>query len=902
MPAAPEWFILLPALAFLAWRWPALGLRRPLRLAAAVVAVVLLMDPRWPTRHGGLDLWVLLDRSESTEDLVDRGLPEWRGLLAKHRTGRRDQLHFLDYAAEVVPAGDDGATSLYASRRAATRTAQAISHVLARQDEDRPARVLVFTDGFSTEPLREAAAKLVAQGIPLDFRLVQNPPDGDTRLTRFEAPSRVQPGEAFLLRIAVTGDGNRDVPVKLRRDGQPAGEAKVSLHQGRGSVDLVDRLQAGGAHRYEAEIVAPNDTHPGNNTASAWVEVHGGPRVLLLTSYPDDPLVDVFRGQGLEVDKVTETRGLDPGRLTGARAVVINNVPAFEIPLPFLRALDFHVREQGAGLLMAGGKHSFGAGGYFQSPLDPLLPVSMELKSEHRKLAVAMAIVMDRSGSMAAGVAGPGGVALTKMDLADAGAATAIELLGSSDSVAVFAVDSEAHVVVPMGEIGGNRAAMINKVRTVKSMGGGIYVYNGLAAAWDVLKESTAGTRHVILFSDAADSEEPGAYKTLIKEMKQGGATISVIGLGTDKDVDAKLLMDIARLGGGRIQFTDQAAQVPQLFAMETVTVARSAFLTDPVATTATGNWAEVSNQSLDWLASVDGYNLSYARPDAAVALASKDEYAAPLVATMRKGLGRSAAVSFPLGGEYSAAVRAWPRYGDFLKTIARWLVGPDLPAGLGLSHRLEGSRLTVNLNYANDAWAGRLAKDPPKLKFAIDDGRISVRDVPWQRMAPGHFTAAIDLEETQSVRGVVQAGDHTAVFGPVAIGVSTEWSLDPDRLDELRAVATMTGGRELADLSQAWLRPPVTLKADLRLPLAILLLALILLDAFQTRWQWSWKSRTTGADTTAPAAAIKPRKDARKPKDVPMTKAAPPAATATPGDAAARRRIRFAKAKNGRG
>ena len=71
---------------------------------------------------------------------------------------------------------------------------------------------------------------------------------------------------------------------------------------------------------------------------------------------------------------------------------------------------------------MAGGKQSFGSGGYFDSAIDPLLPVSMELKTEHRKLAVAMAIVMDRSGSMGASV-GVGGKQVTKMQLANTGAA-----------------------------------------------------------------------------------------------------------------------------------------------------------------------------------------------------------------------------------------------------------------------------------------------------------------------------------------------------------------------------------------------------------------------------------------------------------------------------------------------
>ncbi len=84
---------------------------------------------------------------------------------------------------------------------------------------------------------------------------------------------------------------------------------------------------------------------------------------------------------------------------------------------------------------MIGGKTSFAAGGWFGSPVEPLLPVSMELKQEHRKLAVAMAIVMDRSGSMAMTVPG---TTLQKMDLANEGAARGIELLGDNDLVTLI--------------------------------------------------------------------------------------------------------------------------------------------------------------------------------------------------------------------------------------------------------------------------------------------------------------------------------------------------------------------------------------------------------------------------------------------------------------------------------
>ncbi len=79
----------------------------------------------------------------------------------------------------------------------------------------------------------------------------------------------------------------------------------------------------------------------------------------------------------------------------------------------------------------------------------------MELKSEHRKLGVAMAIVMDRSGSMA--VTTPSGH--TKMQLANEGAARSVELLGSMDAVTVFAVDSQAHQVAPLLNVGSSRGS-----------------------------------------------------------------------------------------------------------------------------------------------------------------------------------------------------------------------------------------------------------------------------------------------------------------------------------------------------------------------------------------------------------------------------------------------------------
>ncbi|NNC90323.1 MAG: VWA domain-containing protein [Akkermansiaceae bacterium] len=856
---SPEWFFLLAVLVFAGWFWPRLQLWRPLRAILLLLVTLLLADPQLTRNDSALDLWVLLDRSESTEDLVDKGLPEWKELLRRAKPSRRDELRFVDYASEVLEQGE-GEAAIYTGSRKLTRTNLAVQNVLALADAGRPARVLVFSDGFSTEPLVEAAAKLKARGIPLDYRLVREDTTDDFSVARLELPTRSQMGEPFVLGIAVRGFTDTILPLRVYRDGQLLTETEVTIEDGVGKVEFTDRLAGTGAYRYEAEIVPETDAHPGNNRAERWIEITGGPRILLVSKYTDDPVAAVLTNQGFTVETAANPLTLRVGQLNGARAVILNNVPAYEIPIDFLDALDFFVREQGGGLLMAGGKQSFAAGGYFQSPVDALLPVSMELKSEHRKLAVALAIVMDRSGSMSMSVAAGGGKQVSKMDLANAGAAKAIDLLGGMDKVCVYAVDSEPHTILKLTTIGNRKKTLMQKVRRVQSRGGGIYVYRGLKAAWEELKKADIGTRHIILFSDAADSEQPGDYINLLDDVTKNGGSVSVIGLGTRADPDAQLLEDIAKRGNGRIFFTSRPLEIPKLFAQETVTVARSAFIEEPVEAQPTGQWSEISPKPFEWLSSVDGYNLSYVREDATPSLVSKDEYLAPLVAHARRGIGRSMAVSFPLGGEHSEMIRGWPAYGDFVQTLGRWLMGFDLPPGLGLRHRLEGTRLTVDLLYDTEEWSQRFASEAPRVKLVEGETGGTPYEVAWKRIAPGHFSMARELDEGVVIRGAVQAGPHAIPFGPLVVGSSAEWSFDPDRLKELREVSRLSGGRELLDLSTAWLRPPATHSTDLRLPLLIAALAIMLFEALITRMGWK-------LPVLVPAGARQRRKPAKSRK-----------------------------------
>lgn len=863
-----QFLVLIPVLILIGWFFRSLKLWWPVRAGLLLLLVLVLCDPKIRLKSGGIDLWVLLDQSASARDMVETGSQEWRTLLERSRPSENHRLHFLDYADEAIPLGD-AETAVYPGNRNLTRTDLALRDALARMEPKRHNRILLFTDGYSTAPLTGIAEKLVTVGVPLDYRLLRAPETSDFQVTAVEAPDRIQLGEPFVLEVSVAGTQDGKVPLTLFRNEQKLFTREIEVLDGRGNFRFSDRITDPGGHRYEAFVEAKDDSYEGNDRFAKWVEVVAGPRVVLLTHYQDDPLAGILEAQGFDVVVVEETARVSPGILAGAKALFLNNVPAYELPNDFLGAIDFFVTEQGGGLLMAGGERSFGSGGYYESAIDPLLPVSMELKSEHRKLAVAMAIVMDRSGSMSMTV--PSGH--SKMQLANEGAARAIELLGEGDAVTVWAVDSSAHEICKLLNVGKSRGELLNRTRSIKSMGGGIFVYTGMKEAWNVLKTAEHGQRHMILFTDAADSEEPGDYQNLLAEMEKEGATVSVIGLGTRSDPDAGFIEDIAKRGNGRIFFTDVPGSLPNIFAQETVTVARSSFIEESTGTQSTGRWYELARKDTDWLPTVDGYNLSYLRDGDEAALVTNDSYTAPLVAFGRRGVGKTAAVSFPLGGEFSQLVREWSEVGDFLQTLTRWLMGEEVPSGVGIRYDLTGTRLSIDLLYDSAEWAEKFSTSPPRLVLQEGFDHGSQLPLAWERLAPGHYSVRTDLTEGEPVRGAVRLGESAIAFGPIAVGSASEWAFDPERVDELRETARTSGGEELVDLTDAWRKPPAPEFEPIRNWLLALAMLAFLFEAFITRTGWKLPAVTFESERKTVEAKPSIHKQPEKEKPPPEKK-----------------------------
>lgn len=802
----PEWFLLLVPAAAVWWRT-----RDPERPTRAVRAIALLLlvaalaAPAVRTAAPGRDLVIVADRSRSMPAGAAASIVETVALAeAERRAGDRVAIVAFGErpAIERLPSETNRFSGFDRTIAAdGSDLGAALDAAFGLVPDGREAAILVLSDGEENgrDPLTPAR-RAFARGIRIDAKPYVRPATRDLSVERIDLPERVTEGEPFQFSVWVRADERTAATFSLERaDGRPPlSTGERVFEPGLNRLLFRDVLAGGGVAEYAARVAAAGgggpDRVPENDSARGAVSVAGARSILVVNDDgAEGTLGRALAGAGIRVVTASpESARLDPVALTAHRAIVLENVAASRLGKGGLEAIRDFVLERGGGLLMTGGQASFGVGGYHRSRIDDLLPVSMEMRQEHRKQAVAIAVALDRSGSMAVEAA-PG---LAKMDLANLGTAAAIELLSPVDQVGVIAVDSAAHVVQELTRVS-DPAALASRVRTIEAGGGGIFCHTALLAAGRMLESAEPLNRHVILFADAADAEEQEGCPELIERLRRTGVTISVIALGTEADSDADFLKRVADEGGGTAYFTTLPDDLPRLFAQDTLTAARATFVEERTGIRAAGGLRAMGEWSARAeLPSIAGFNRTYLRPDATLGLLATGEDPAPLFAFAHRGLGRTAAYAGQIGGTFGADVAAWPDFAPFFVTVARFLQGLEEPESVFVSARREGASALVTVEIDRDA------SDPPdgrKLAARVlaPDGRTA--DVVLEPAGEDRFEGRFPLTTDGITLGTVALGDgRFAAIPPVSLPYSPEFerSPDPERgARTLRRLAKETGG-----------------------------------------------------------------------------------------------------------
>jgi uncharacterized membrane protein len=448
--------------------------------------------------------------------------------------------------------------------------------------------------------------------------------------------------------------------------------------------------------------------------------------VLLLSSQPESQrfVARALRAQGFAVvESAPEAASLGLAEMASYDLVILDNVPAFQLTHAKMETIEKYVRDLGGGLLVIGGSQSYGAGGYFRTPLERILPVEMRPPARLDLPHVALLFVLDKSGSMGAGAEGS-----TKLDLAKAAAIAAADIMNPSDQIGILAFDAAWDWALPFRPVG--KGEWINDKLAALQSDGGTDLYKALAEARRAIVGKDAAIKHTIVLSDGLTDKAD--FQSLVQQMARAGVTVSTVSVGHDADV--KLMAEIAREGKGRGYVALDPQTIPQIFTTETLLISRDLLIEKTIAPRVVAPVGPLRGIAQGSLPALRGYVLTYPKPRAELLMTAGED---PLLVGWRHGLGRVTAFTSDLSGRWGKDWVAWPGLPQWAGQLARDTMRKIVDTRMRTEFHGDGEAVRVVADFIgkDGAFMNHL-----KLRGNITAPNRSTQQSSFEQSAPGRY------------------------------------------------------------------------------------------------------------------------------------------------------------------
>ncbi|HEU5323215.1 MAG TPA: VWA domain-containing protein, partial [Methylomirabilota bacterium] len=774
-------------------RW-ALALRGTLLV---LLALTLLRPslPRWVDR---LNVVFLLDHSDSVSLAARERAYRFVAEAGKHLKGG-DRQELIVFGEEAVVDQPLASRPVLERPRTdvggrATNMFQAIQLALATLPPGQANRIVMLTDGrqnaghalAGAQAAKNAGADLYYVAAPVTF-------NQEVVAESLVLPQEVKFGEPFQAKVVAWSHKEATGRLSLFRNGEFLGSQAVKLQQGKNVFSYRQSLDASGIHVYQAALEVEGDTIEDNNRAVGTVVVRGRPQVLLADKDRGQAqsLATALRSQNIEVT-VVEPPAIpkDVASLQKYDGLILSNVSSLKLTRAQMGMIRDYVRDHGGGLMMLGGEESFGLGGYYRTPIEEALPVTMEVKQKVEIPSLAVVLSVDRSGSMAMST----DEKVTKLDLAKEAAHLVVDLLDERNEVGVMSWDTEFIWDSPVRSAR-DKGAIHHAIATIKA-GGGTDGYPALKESYAVLFERPALLKHVIFLSDGQMTR--GDFQGLLRRMAKDKITVSSVAIG--KDADVQLMVDIAKWGKGRFYYTEDSQTIPRIFTLETQLASKASLVEQPFKPQLTSPGHEAM-QEIDWKAvpPLGGYVATTVKSTAELVLMSHQED--PVLATWRYGLGRSVAFTSDAKAKWGVLWLRWRDFSRFWAQLTRW----TLRSGT----RSDTTAVVQRLDSTGEVLVDAVDAKGEFINFL--DSQVGV-------VAPNRERTVIDLEQVGPgrYRGRFSAGQegvylvgmaqrkNDRVLGSQLAGLVVPYAQELRDLgvDEtlLRELAELTGGSALSE------------------------------------------------------------------------------------------------------
>ncbi len=796
------------------WLGSRSGWARPPRgLAAAAAGLFALVPAGIETpAPGGPTRIVVVDRSGSVGKTADAPLQAWLaalggngarvGVVSFGESAAIERLPAPGSLADVPPAPVGGEGSDLAAG-------------LVRARELLPpegGEVILLSDGRATRGDGLSASRAIrAGGGRITVVPVGRPGEPDAAAVSLEVPAGAPPGATVEIRGVVRLDSAGHAAIAFGPDPGPRseeiqgdpGELRTLVRQERipgGSAPgaaVRFALAADGKAPTKVGFPGQTDAVPENSHLQASTLTSGPRAVLILSRTGQASFAPALQETG-DLLVLQESLSERRGELAGYACVVIEGPNPEGSGTGLLETLARYV-QSGGGLLLAGGPESFGLGGWAGTPLERVSPVWMDPRKDR---ALALALAVDCSGSMAELV--PGGGGETKMDAAREAVRGLVAALRPGDTLLLvpFRSEAEAPREVPGGDPGSPAAST---ALAALAAGGSTRIRPGIEVAIAWLQERPEPARHLVVLSDGRDEAlAPSGKDREPVATSLAAAATREIGLTALEAGESSVLQELFRAAGGRglplASFRDLSDALRRELFLARGDLEWRGPARPGEAKAAAEVLGEPARGALANPPLVERALRTAPKEGAQVLLGFReaDGSMVPLMVLRRAGLGSCAAFT-------SSPAEGWaPEWGRTSEgaTLLRRLLEAVMSSGAGelVDARVRESDEGVVLSAR---WKG---PDP------ADGRRLSVRDgdAAPVRMRPvdtGRYEATLPRSREARVAAVVEGdGPEARAIARVPLpgGYSPEWRrLGVDR-DALRALAE-AGGGDIADEPALW-------------------------------------------------------------------------------------------------
>lgn len=646
-------------------------------------------------------------------------------------------------------------------------------------------RLVVFSDG--NENIGDALASVraaVSLGVTVDVVPMGVRRANDVALQKLGMPQSLKKGAVFESKIFVQADRPTPATIRLYRNDEYLGDQEVMLEEGKNLLTFPQKLEEPGFYNYDVRVEAGGDVIPQNNRATGFTFVRGDPRVLVVSADPDQDatLVGALQDARLEVRIVAAT-GFPASlpELQSYDSVFLSNLSSGDLGLANQRLLESAVRDFGVGLVCIGGDNAFTAGGYRGTPMETLLPVSMELDS--KKVLPSGAVVLVMHGMEFA----------NGNQVARDCALGVLDALGPQDELGVILWDGTEHWLFPLQKVGDKKAAG----RAIAGMNqGDLASFQGvMSQGYAALKKSNANLKHMIVFSDG----DPGAPSAqLMSDMVADRITVSSVLIAGHAGPDT--MIRIADQGRGQFYNVSDPSQLPQIFLKETAIILKSAIYEEPFKPQLRSSSEVVRGIGAAEYPQLLGYVATSEKARAETPLWTQQ--GDPLLAHWQYGLGRVVAWTSDAKPRWAKTWLAWERYQRFWLQVAQWSLRRLENAEFSSDVTMEDGDGVISVD-ALDAEGDY--RNFLQLQATVVSPNGDRQNVVLRQTGPGRYEARFPTREpgTYAVN-VMEVEDGNVVAQQTAgasINYSPEFAVPEPNTHLLRRMAEVGGGRVLDPL-----------------------------------------------------------------------------------------------------